>query len=310
MFQLLLLLGLVIGGGAVGGLVRSLVEDSGAGYRLRWPSSQGSDGHVWNLGWVGYSLVGALVSLVAIAFLPRDALLQLDFLISAIDTVLDGNASPLILFQSAVLIFAVSLVAGFVGIEVLNWAAAKVRKTVDAKVGLAIEQERTEREEEIKGLKADEKQMLVRTTKVLEQEVEVLRAAVALRDKEFGQALYLLDPILSDPEASKPLRARAYGIAANVHRDLNSIPNALTHVDHAIELNSEFPEAYYNRACYRWLSQEEDAVDEVLSDLGESERHEAGSVLGYIDNDSDLKTLLAHPKYIAWKNRILESRSS
>ena len=192
----------------------------------------------------------------------------------------------------------------------LNWAAAKVRKTVDAKVGLAIEQERTEREEEIKGLKADEKQMLVRTTKVLEQEVEVLRAAVALRDKEFGQALYLLDPILSDPEASKPLRARAYGIAANVHRDLNSIPNALTHVDHAIELNSEFPEAYYNRACYRWLSQEEDAVDEVLSDLGESERHEAGSVLGYIDNDSDLKTLLAHPKYIAWKNRILESRSS
>ena len=288
MFQLLLLLGLVIGGGSVGGLVRSLVEDSGSGYRLRWPSPQGSDGTVWNLGWVGYSLVGALVALVVMALLPRNVLFQADFLISAIDTVLDGNSSTPILFRSAGFIMAVSLVAGFVGIEVLNWAAAKVRKTVNATVGQAIKPK----------------------VQVLEQEVEVLRAAVALRDERFGQALYLLAPILNDLEASKSLRARAYGIAANVHRELKSIPNALTHVDHAIELNPEFSEAYYNRACYRWLSQEKDAIDEVLSDLGESERHEADSVLGYIDNDSDLKTLLDHPKYIAWKNRILESRHS
>lgn len=135
--------------------------------------------------------------------------------------------------------------------------------------------------------------------RVLGGQVKISDAAIAVQDGDPERAVQLLTPILDSPDVPKLDRARAHGITANAKKRLRLFEEAISHVDAAHKLSPDDYRYLFNRACYRWLSSNGGAIDDVLRDLKES--LDKGLEFRHIEQDEDLAALRKHPRFPEWE---------
>ena len=138
--------------------------------------------------------------------------------------------------------------------------------------------------------------------KALGGQVKISDAAIAVQDGDPERAVQLLTPILDSPDVPKLDRARAHGITANAKKRLRLFEEAINHVDVAHKLSPDDVRYLFNRACYRWLSSNGGAIDDVFRDLQESLNK--GLAFRDIEQDEDLAALRKHPRFPEWEKRV------
>ncbi len=142
--------------------------------------------------------------------------------------------------------------------------------------------------------------------KTLGGQTKISEAAIAVRDGDLKRAIELLTPILDNPDVPQIDRARAHGIMANAKKRLylldeekNLLKDAVSHVDAAHKLAPDDYRYRFNRACYRWLLRNGEAIDDVFHDLEESLKK--GLEFREIEEDEDLVELRKHERFPDWE---------
>lgn len=265
---------LVIGCGVVGGLAQALVGQPG----------QSSHGQLGSRS--ERAFIGGVTAVVAVGVLSQVALLDhVKKLFSPTDTA--------DVFQSLVLVASVAVVAGFLGQTLLYRLAERVLSGFNLRLEDVEEQvamERKAMEQERKAMEAK----VALNRKIRDVDYTITRASIAVGEGHLEVGIQLLKPILSDSEVPQSFLARAHGVIANAKKKSGLLDEALNHVDEAHRLSPNDYRFLFNRACYRWMIND-DAIDEVLRDLRQS--IEKGLSLDAIERDDDLATLRKHERF-------------
>ena len=215
--------------------------------------------------WLTRVFIGAVTAVVAVGFF-----LQSDFS-EAIGKLFQPTSQPADEFRALMLLASVSLAAGFTGHALLRRMSSQLLK-LDTEI------------------------------KALGGQVKISDAAIAVRDNDPERAIELLTSILDSADVSKLDRARAHGIMANAKKKLRLFAEAAGHVDAAHKLSPEDYRYLFNRACYRWLSNNGGAIDDVFRDLKES--LDKGLEFRDIKQDEDLATLRKHERFPEWAKSV------
>ena len=284
--------------GALGGLAQAL--RSAIRFELPLP---GEAGH-WNTGLIGHVFIGALTGVVVVGFLALSDAFDLGSFFSATPPPLvipDGAENETIAFLTVenerrasdepgwLLAFlslaSISALSGFAGLALLD----RLSKELEKRLG----------ETEIKVQEVTQK------VEVNARELLRSRGVNAMQEGNYKQATELFRLVLDDPNASEEDRFVSLGQLARAEKRLGNFVAAVKYCDHRVKLRPNHDITYYNRACYKWLEYQEDALDSVLADLTQSEEIAPGSVLNYIADEPDFKTLRDNPRFEEWKQERL-----
>ena len=247
---------LVIGCGALGGFVKSFAGQPG-----QPRTGQKGARSRW-------AFIGGLMAVAVVGLLSQSAFSE------SVKKLFQPTVTDDV-FQPLILVASVALVAGLAGQTLLNSLFRSLLK-------------------ERQKMRDQFEESVTMKRKIRNAEFTTYRAAIAVREGHFEVGIQLLEAILKDTDVPEWLLARAHGVIANAKKKIGLLDEAVNHVDKAHRLSPDDYRFLFNRACYRWMVNN-NAIDEVLQDLRQS--IEKGLSLDEIERDEDLATLRKHERF-------------